>query len=98
MKESISDMDTVLAARVAANKTKEGAAPKSSGWIPQLISTWSGLGNLTKSRPLSFLSINRRFMRSSIDPFNDPPIFSRKNTCGIGPAFFKVQQQGYCKG
>jgi len=22
----------------------------------------------------------------------------RKNTCGIGPAFFKVQQQGYCKG
>ena len=31
MQESISDMDTVLAARVAANKTKEGAAAKSSG-------------------------------------------------------------------
>ena len=31
MQESISDMDPVLAARVAANKTKEGAAVKSSG-------------------------------------------------------------------
>ena len=46
MQESISDLDPVLAARVAAKKTKEGAAAKSDSPTDM---NFSGLGNLTKN-------------------------------------------------